>query len=118
MPTHRDVVQRAAFRVGLKRAGQDLAGAIYVELLNALQDYLAELDEEYPLDFDPTDADAVPSERMGLLVPLFMYTPVFDQFDMRRGAGEREILAIAAKRKFFAAVVGDSDYIEPEVRDF
>ena len=118
MPTHRDVVQRAAFRLGIRRAGQDLDGPVYVEFLDALEDYLAELDEEYPLDFDPTDANAVPNGRMGLLVPLFMYQAVFDQFDLRRGAGEREALAAMAKRKFFAAVVGDSDFVEDETANF
>ena len=114
MRTHRDVVQRAAFRIGLRRAGQDLDGTIYSELLAALEDYLLELDEEYPLDFDPTDATTVPSERMGLLVPLFMYTPVFDQFDQRRAPTERLLLARDAKNKFFAAVIGESDFVVDE----
>jgi len=114
MATHFDVVQRAAFRIGLRRAGQDLGGSIYTELLSAFQDFLLELDEEYSLDFDPTEASSIPNERMAQLVPLFMYTPVFDQFDERRNASDREALAILSKRKFFAAVVGDSDFVEPE----
>ncbi len=118
MATHRDVVERAAFRIGLRRAGQQLEGSIYTELLSSLEDYLLELDEEYPLDFDPTDANAVPAERMGLLVPLYMYTPVFDQFDKRRAPEARLILESNAKRKFFAAVVGDSDFVDEEPRNY
>jgi len=118
MATHRDVVQRAAFQVGLRRAGQDLEGAVYVELLNALTDYLLELDEEQSLDFDPTEASSIPDERMAQLVPLFMYTPVFDQFDLRRNPSDREALAARSLRRFYAAVVGDSDFIEAEARDY
>ena len=116
--THRDVVQRAAFRIGMKQAGQDLEGNIYNELLDALQDYLLELNEEQSLDFDPTDADAVPEERMGGLVPLFAYSPVFDQFDQRRGPVERELLHAAAKRRFFASVIGESDFVEDYARNY
>jgi len=118
MRTHRDIVQRAAFRIGLKRAGQDLGGSIYQELLLALQDYLVELDEHIQLDFDPTDENSVPEERMGLLVPLFIYSPVFDQFDTRRSAADREILSQRAKNKFFAAVVGPSDFVENEPANY
>lgn len=118
MRTHRDVVQRAAFRLGMRRAGQDLDGPVYAELLQTLQDFLLELDEETRLDFDPTDANDVPEERMGQLVPLFMYQPVFDQFDLRRAAGDRLVLERDARRKFFAGVVGESDFDEEPVRDF
>jgi hypothetical protein len=118
MRTHRDVVQRAAFRIGLRRAGQDLEGNIYQELLEALEDLLLELNEEVALDFDPTAAEEVPEERMGGLVPLLMYSPVFDQFDLRRGPGERELLYERAQTRFYASVTGESDYIEPEPRDF
>jgi hypothetical protein len=116
--THRDVVQRAAFNIGLKRAGEDLAGGIYLELLEALQDLLLELNEDHPLDFDPTDDDVVPEERMGGLVPLLMYSPAFDQFDRRRGVAEREILYAQAKRRFFASVIGESDFVEDYARDY
>ena len=116
--THRDVVQRAAFRIGLKRAGQDLEGPMYAELLAALQDFLLELDEEQNLDFDPTDDDVIPDERMGQIVPLFMLSQVFDPFDQRRSASERELLFRAYKRRFFAGVVGESDFVDEEPRDY
>ena len=118
MRTHRDIVQRAAFRIGLKRAGQDLEGAIYGELLTSFQDSLYELDEEQSLDFDPTDEDAIPEERAPLLISWFMYTPVFDQFDQRRAPSERLLLGLDAKRRLFAAVLGESDHIEQEPVDF
>lgn len=116
--THSDVVQRAAFRIGMKQAGQDLAGNIYNELLVALQDFLLELDEEQSLDFDPTNDSEVPEERMGGLVPLFAYSPVFDQFDNRRTPVERELLFAQAKRRFFASVIGESDFVEDYPRNY
>ena len=118
MRTHRDIVQRAAFRIGLKRAGQDLEGNVYTELLNAFQDSLLELDEEQSLDFDPTDATFVPLERAPLLISWFMYQPVFDQFDNRRNPGERLLLGLDAKRRLFAAVIGESDFVEPAAVDY
>ena len=98
--------------------GEGLSGTVYNRLLAAFQGYLLRLNEEVSLDFDPTDADGVPDERYEVLATLFSYHPVFHQFDRVHRPAERLLLADEMKKRFFAAVIGDSDYIESTVGNY
>lgn len=116
--THSDVVQRAALIVGLRRSGQDLDGSLFVELKDAFTDLLRDLNEDVGLDFDPTDGTDIPEARAGRLASLLVLQPIFDQFDRTRTPTERAVVETVARKRFFGQVVGRSDFIEDEVRDY
>lgn len=83
---------------------------------DALADLLLELDEEQALDFDPTDSDAIPEERMAQLVTIFRHSIIAETFD--KVVDPTNQLYDRAKYRMFAAILGDSDYIEDQPTDY
>lgn len=79
-----------------------------------LQDMLLALNEDLDdgLDFDPTN-DSIPDERVPSLANLFRlhYAPVI-------GREVSEDSMRIAKHQFFRGVIGPSDYVNAEPRDF
>ena len=115
MSTHRDIVQRATLNAGMRRAGQSLQGSMYAEMLTALQQVLLAWSEHNPFDFDPADDDAVPDERVGYLADAFMYEPIFNPYD---NDPQRIQMGLLARQRLFTSMIGESDYVHLEPRDF
>ena len=114
MKSRRDLIQRTFESLGIVRPGGNIQGDMFRSADQRLQDYLLELDEDPrgPLDFDPT-ASAIPDERMSLLSMCFagIVGPQYG-FPVDPLAWER------AQSRLFAAIIGPSDFIEDEPRDF
>ena len=112
MATKQDVIRRVLRTLQIIRAGQDVPGDMYTEVLERFNSYLLGLNEECSLDFDPL-ADSIPDERVFFLEMAFsqIVSPSY-------GKPFSEALLERYERKFFASILGESDHIEPEVSNF
>lgn len=112
MATKTELVNRTLRLLGVTRFGQETPGTLGVEVRAILDAYLLSLNEEVALDFDPTD-ESVPDERdFHLMVILSQLAgPGF-------GKPLDERILDRYERKLFAAVLGESDFVEPTTEDF
>ncbi|MGI9265167.1 MAG: hypothetical protein ACR2QU_09560 [Gammaproteobacteria bacterium] len=112
MATKTELVNRTLRLIGVTRFGQATEGTVLEEVLGMLDDYLLSLNEENPLDFDPTEDD-VPDERMFHLVMLLaqLAGPGF-------GKPFNDAVVDKYERKLFAAILGPSDHVESGPQDF
>ena len=115
MKTRRDLIQRTLESLQVVRPGGAIPADVYRSAGARLKDYLLELDEDPrgPLDFDPTAGDEIPDERMSLLTACFagIIAPQY-WFPVDPVAWER------AQSRLFAAIIGESDFVEDPPRDY
>lgn len=116
--TRRDIIDHAALEIGLGRQGQSLGGNVFNHFDSALSALLLELDDECELDWDVSVDGEIPDERSRILTQVFMYATPLDRYDRRRTPADRELLYERHKRRLFAAVIGDTDFVEEPPRNF
>lgn len=118
MRTKNDIVKRAFERLGVVRVGAEVPGQLNSYGLDALNDLLYEIEEDVTLDFDASSSTAIPEARASSLSDLLRYSPALDQFDTKQAPSERALMFRNAKRRFYGAVVGPSDHLEPTAEDY
>lgn len=112
MATKTDLITRALTRMGVVRVGQPVPARLFKDALEFVNDYLLELDEDLPLDFDPTADDEIPDERMSALTALCA-NYLAPNYGKPRNIQEIEYY----KRRLYALIYPD-DHISSEPMDF
>ena len=105
-------MERTLERNGIKRPGQPADGSILAFADDVLKNKLLAMNEVTPLDFDPT-GDSIPEERVHWLTEIL--------WQLISGAFDRQFnpaVLTYAEGQLLASVVGPSDFVDEEPRNY